>query len=68
MTREDFECYRFKDDLAMLLIKEVKTLKEKPKCVFFSYKSLSEVLVKYDINSDSIISILQFKSGKMFPV
>src|SRR5271170_2419920 len=45
---------------AILLAKEVKALREKPKCLFSSYKSLSEVLIKYGIDSngtDTLLSI-----------
>jgi len=37
---------------AILLAKEVKALREKPKRLFSSYKSLSEVLTKYGIDSN----------------
>ena len=68
MTEEKLRSYGFKGGPATRLAKEAKTLKEKPKRAFSSYRSLSEVLAKYDINSDSITSIPQFKPGKMFPV
>jgi hypothetical protein len=54
LTREDFERYGFKGGPATLLAKEAKTLKEKPKRAFSSYKSLSEVLKKYGIDSNGI--------------
>ena len=58
--------YNFSGRPAIKLAKEIKTLKEKPKCAFFSYRSLSEVLAKYDINNDSITSIPQFAPGKLY--
>ena len=66
MTEEKLRSYGFKGGLATLLAKEAKTLKEKPKRAFFSYRSLSEVLAKYDINSNSITSIPQFAPGKLY--
>ncbi len=66
MTEEKLRSYGFKGGPATLLAKEAKTLKEKPKRAFSSYRSLSEVLAKYDINSDSITSIPQFAPGKLY--
>ena len=50
----------------MRLAKEAKALKDNTKRPFSSYRSLSEVLAKYDINSDSITSIPQFAPGKLY--
>src|SRR2546423_4717757 len=58
--------YNFPGGPAIKLAKEIKALKEKPKRAFSTYRSLSEVLVKYDINSDSITSIPQFAPGKLY--
>src|SRR6266516_979904 len=60
LTKEELLAspYNFPGGPAIKLAKEIKALKEKPKRAFSSYKSLSEVLAKYDINSDSITSIL----------
>ena len=66
MTEEKLRSYGFKGGPATLLAKEAKTLKEKLKRAFSSYRSLSEVLAKYDINSDSITSIPQFAPGKLY--
>jgi len=66
MTEEKFEKCGLEMGPAMRLAKEAKTLKEKPKRAFSSYRSLSEVLAKYDINSDSITSIPQFAPGKLY--
>ncbi|EXX50425.1 hypothetical protein RirG_270930 [Rhizophagus irregularis DAOM 197198w] len=60
MTEEKFCSYDLKSSLAMRLAKEVQTLKEKLKRAFSSYKSLSEVLAKYDIDSNSTDSIPLF--------
>jgi hypothetical protein len=60
LTREDFERYGFKGGPATLLAKEAKTLKEKPKRAFSSYKSLSEVLAKYGIDSNGTDNIPLF--------
>src|ERR1043166_1348813 len=57
LTREDFERYGFKGGPATLLAKEAKTLKEKPKRAFSSYRSLKEVLTKYGIDSNSTDTI-----------
>src|SRR6266480_4315790 len=55
LTKEELltSPYNFPGKPAIKLTKEIKALKEKLKCVFFSYRSLKEVLAKYDINSDS---------------
>ena len=66
MTEEKLRSYGFKGGPATLLAKEAKTFKEKPKRAFSSYRSLSEVLAKYDINSDSITSIPQFAPDKLY--
>src|SRR3954449_3719154 len=50
MTEEKLRSYEFKGEPATLLAKEAKTLKEKLKRAFFSYKSLKEVLVRYNID------------------
>ena len=42
---------------AMKLAKEAKTLKEKPKRAFSSYRSLKEVLTKYGIDSNGTDTI-----------
>ena len=60
MTEEKLRSYGFKGGPATLLAKEAKTLKEKPKRPFSSYKSLSEVLAKYGIDSNSTDSIPLF--------
>ena len=60
LTREDFERYGFKGGPATLLAKEAKTLKEKPKRAFSSYRSLKEVLTKYGIDGNGIGTIRQF--------
>jgi hypothetical protein len=65
LTREDFERYGFKGGPATLLAKEAKTLKEKPKRAFSTYRSLEEVLGKYGIRSNSITSIPQFEPGML---
>ena len=57
LTREDFERYGFKGGPATLLAKEAKTLKEKPKRAFSSYRSLKEVLTKYGIDSNGTDTI-----------
>ncbi|CAG8628161.1 10810_t:CDS:2, partial [Funneliformis caledonium] len=46
--------------LAILVAKEAKTLKEKPKYAFSIYRSLKEVLAKYDISDNGIGTIRQF--------
>src|ERR1043165_8819339 len=60
MTEEKFCSYGLKGGPAMRLAKEAKTLKEKPKCAFSSYKSLSEVLAKYGIDSNGMDTIPLF--------
>ena len=49
MSKEDFMQAGLEMGPAMKLAKEAKTLKEKPKRAFSSYKSLKEVLAKYGI-------------------
>src|SRR3954470_15137848 len=60
MTEEKFKQAGLKMNSAMKLTKEAKALKEKPKRAFSSYKSLSEVLVRYNIDSNSTNSIPLF--------
>ncbi|EXX62886.1 hypothetical protein RirG_157570 [Rhizophagus irregularis DAOM 197198w] len=52
--------YNFPGGPAIKLAKEIKALKEKPKRAFSSYRSLSEVLAKYDIDGNGIGTIRQF--------
>src|SRR5436190_23449818 len=52
--------YNFPGGPAMRLAKEAKTLKEKLKRAFSSYKSLSEVLAKYSIDSNGTDTIPLF--------
>jgi len=66
MTEEKFEKCGLEMGPAMRLVKEVKTLKEKPKRAFSSYKSLSEVLAKYDIDSDSRTDIPQLSQVRSY--
>ena len=61
MTEEKFMQAGLKMGPAMKLAKEAKTLKEKPKCAFFSYLSLSEVLAEYGLDDDDIDSIPLFE-------
>ncbi|GES82894.1 hypothetical protein GLOIN_2v1587390 [Rhizophagus clarus] len=60
MSKDDFMQAGLEMGPAMKLAKEIQTLKEKPKRVFFSYKSLKEVLAKYGIDSDSTETIPLF--------
>ena len=60
MTKEDFKECGLEMGPAMRLAKEAKTLKEKPKRAFSSYKSLSEVLAKYGIDSNGTDTIPLF--------
>src|SRR5947199_4175713 len=60
MTEEKLRSYGFKGGPATLLAKESKTLKEKPKRAFSSYRSLKEVLAKYGIDGNGIGTIRQF--------
>ena len=60
MSKEDFMQAGLEMGPAMKLAKEAKTLKEKPKRAFSSYKSLSEVLKKYGIDGNGIGTIRQF--------
>ena len=62
LTKEELLAppYNFTGGPAIKLAKEIKTLKEKLKRVFFSYKSLSEMLVKYGIDSNDMNTILLF--------
>ena len=60
MTKDDFKECGLKIGPATLLAKEAKTLKEKPKRAFSSYRILSEVLVKYGIDSNGTDTIPLF--------
>src|ERR1051325_599054 len=60
MTKDDFKECGLKIGPATLLAKEAKTLKEKPKRAFSSYRSLSEVLAKYGIDSNGTDTIPLF--------
>ena len=60
MSKEDFMQAGLEMGPAMKLAKEAKTLKEKPKRAFSSYKSLKEVLAKYGIDGNGIGTIRQF--------
>src|SRR4051812_2119387 len=62
LTKEDLLAppYNFPGGPAVLLAKEAKTLKEKPKRAFSSYRSLKEVLTKYGIDGNGIGTIRQF--------
>ncbi|GES89434.1 hypothetical protein GLOIN_2v1522857 [Rhizophagus clarus] len=60
MIKEKFMQAGLKMELTMKLAKEVQVFKEKLKRIFFLYLSLSEVLVKYDLDFDGIDSILLF--------
>ena len=60
MTEEKFMQAGLKMGPAMKLAKEAKTLKEKPKRAFSTYRSLKEVLAKYNIGGNGIGTIRQF--------
>src|SRR2546423_12437328 len=63
MSKKDFMQAGLEMGPAMKLAKEAKTLKEKPKRAFSSYRSLkelNEVLEKYGIVSGDITRIPQF--------
>src|SRR4051794_16128613 len=60
MTKDDFKECGLKIGPATLLAKEAKTLKEKPKRAFSSYRSLKEMLAKYNIDGNGIGTIQQF--------
>ena len=60
MTEEKLRSYGFKGSPTTLLAKEAKTLKEKPKHAFSTYRSLKEVLAKYNISGNGIGTIRQF--------
>ncbi|PKK65290.1 hypothetical protein RhiirC2_786375 [Rhizophagus irregularis] len=60
MSKDDFKECGLKIGPATLLAKEVRTLKEKPKRAFSSYKSLKEVLTEYGIDGNGIGTIRQF--------
>ena len=57
MTEEKFERCGLEMGPAILLAKEAKALKEKPKRAFSSYRSLKEVLTKYGIDSNGTDTI-----------
>ena len=57
MSKEDFMQAGLEMGPAMRLAKEAKTLKEKPKRAFSSYKSLKEVLAEYGIDSNGTDTI-----------
>ncbi|RIB06289.1 hypothetical protein C2G38_2046905 [Gigaspora rosea] len=61
MAKEDFQSYGFPLGSALDLALEVKALKDHKKRSFSSYRSLKEVLVKYEISWDSITSVTQFQ-------
>ncbi len=52
--------YNFPGGPAIKLAKEIKALKEKPKRAFSTYRSLKEVLAKYNIGGNGIGTIRQF--------
>src|SRR3954451_16652941 len=60
LTEDKLEYCGFKIGPVTLLAEEIKALKEKPKRVFSSYKSLKEVLTKYGIDGNGIGTIRQF--------
>src|SRR4051794_24541400 len=60
MSKEDFMQAGLKMGPAKLLTKEVQVLKEKPKRAFSTYRSLKEVLAKYNIGGNGIGTIRQF--------
>ncbi|CAG8524063.1 14903_t:CDS:1, partial [Acaulospora colombiana] len=62
MTEEKFMQAGLEMGPAMKLAKEAKSLKTLPKRPFSSYRSLKEVLTKYDLNN-GVTSIPQFKPG-----
>src|SRR3954453_23718416 len=68
MTEEKFMQAGLKMGPAMKLAKEAKTLKEKPKRAFSSYKSLKDVLAKYSIKDSRITAIPQFTPSKFLYV
>ena len=60
MTKQDFRDYGMKGGPATRLAKFAKDCKEKKLKAFSSYRSLKEVLKKYDIDGNSIGTIRQF--------
>ncbi|CAG8463875.1 2909_t:CDS:2 [Acaulospora morrowiae] len=60
LTEEKFRSYGLAGGPAMRLAKEANALKTAPKRPFSSYRSLKEVLAKYDLNN-GVTSIPQFK-------
>src|SRR6266516_1797506 len=61
LTKEDFNEYGFKGGPSIKMADEVNALKDNTKRPFSSYRSLKEVLAKYEISGDSITSIKQFQ-------
>ncbi|RIA83747.1 hypothetical protein C1645_742839 [Glomus cerebriforme] len=62
MTKQDFQEYDMKGGSAMTLVKFAKDCKEKKLKTFSSYRSLKEVLKKYNIDGNGIGMIRQFLS------
>jgi hypothetical protein len=65
LTKEDFLSYGLKGGPATTLAKFVKECKEQKKKAFSSYRSLKDVLAKYNISSGAIKEIPQFSTGKV---
>src|SRR5205814_2300308 len=57
MTKQDFQEYGMKGGPAMTLVKFAKDCKEKKLRAFSTYRSLKEVLAKYDIKSNGTDAI-----------
>src|SRR4051794_16361691 len=68
LTEEKFRSVGFALGPATLLAKEAKSLKEKPKRAFSSYRSLKDVLAKYGIEDSRITAIPQFTPSKFLYV
>jgi hypothetical protein len=70
LTKEELLAspYNFPGGPAIKLAKEIKTLKEKPKRAFSTYRSLKEVLAKYGIEDSRITAIPQFTPSKFLYV
>jgi len=60
LTKEELQGIGLKLGPVKVLLEEIKSLKEKPKRPFSSYKSLKEVLAKYDIDSSGTDTIPLF--------
>ncbi|GBB92816.1 hypothetical protein RclHR1_20600001, partial [Rhizophagus clarus] len=60
LTKEELQGIGLKLGPVKALLDEIKALKEKPKRAFSSYKSLSEVLAKYGIDSNGTDTIPLF--------